>query len=112
MALPEKYQRQIDKIVNENLDLRTKVIGDRIIIWDFSSVTGEHSEKLCSHDFAGVPYLIVIETNRRTTLQIFNTVYVLDLVVVNPKTNIKYRVASAHVKIKDLDLKYKHTKRL
>jgi hypothetical protein len=106
MALPEKYQRQIDKIVNENLDLRTKAIGDRIKIWDYSSVTGEHSEKLCSHDFVGIQYLIVIETNRRTTLQIFNTVYVLDLIVVNPKTNIKYRVASAHVKILD-DIKFK-----
>ena len=101
MALPEPYKSTVEKIINDNIDLRTKEIGDRIQIWDFSSVTGEHSEKLSRFDFQNIPYLIVVDTHRRTTLEIFNQVYVLDLLVVDPKTNLKFRVASAHVKILD-----------
>jgi hypothetical protein len=87
-----------NKIMNENIDLRTKQVGDRVQIWDYSSVTDDKGLKLSRLDFLEIPYLIVIDTNRRTEMQILNSNYVQDLIVVDPKTNKKYRVTSKFVK--------------
>ncbi|HLO91575.1 MAG TPA: hypothetical protein VK172_10470 [Lentimicrobium sp.] len=107
----ERIDKIVDKIISD-LDLRRKEIGDKIEISDYSSVTDMKDHRLCRFDFVNIPYLIVIETGLRVELNIFNTTFRQDLIAVDPKTNIKYRIASAHTRIKDNKLKVKTVKNL
>jgi hypothetical protein len=103
--LKAKIKKISTKYFN-NSDPRIKEIGDRIKIWDFSSVTDCETNSLKTElHFTNIPYLIVIETNLskvfKFSISDFTHLYVRDLTVVDPKTNIKYWVSSDSVKIVD-----------
>ena len=94
--------------VLDNLDYRDperKEVGDRVDILDYSSVTHMNGRELDSEQdeemqFNMMVYFIVIETGQRYVHDAYYTKYRQDLIIVNPHTNLKYRVNSGHVKIR------------
>jgi hypothetical protein len=86
---------------NKDYDPRVKEVGDRIIIWDCSSVTFEEERELLDYDYDNIinKELIVIKNNEKKVFQSMYVNYLQDLVVVNTETKVMYRVASRHVKI-------------
>jgi len=100
---------EIKKVIDSHIhrDKAIKVIGDRVLIIDFSSVTRLNGEPLVVDDpemqFSN-NHFIVIETSLKTTysspILITSTLtYQQDLIIVNPKSNVQYRVNSGHVEI-------------
>ena len=82
MTLDEKI-REIRKIIKDNADLRTKEVGDRVLIWDWSFAEDSHNNRF--HIFSGYNGKegIVVKTNcnRTVTNDIRTRTYTLDLLV-------------------------------
>ena len=92
------------KVIKENYDPRNKEIGDRVIVWDFTSFTDENNNAFEGSDiavnFKNIQYFIVIETKLKNVLKLFDDYEIYrDILVVNPITNKKYYVSSNAIKI-------------
>jgi hypothetical protein len=78
-----KMLKEIKQIIADNQDLREKVVGDRVIIWDYSScidTKGIKHHKFTGHDNE---VGIVIQTNCETkTPKTFEEHYNADLLIV------------------------------
>lgn len=94
----KQNMEDITEIIKKNTDNRKKDIGDRVVIWDFSSASDIVGGDVQCEWFDDIPYLIIIETNKQYKYgSIIN--YTQDLIVVNPANNAKYRVCSEHVRL-------------
>lgn len=92
-----------------NEDLREKCVGDKVIIWDGSSLSyldGKKKSVIEFDDYKNKKF-IVFETGCYYTeedalldsLNIMDSWRIQDLVVVDQHTNKKYRTSSKHVKL-------------
>ncbi len=91
---------EIDLILQRNHD--HKEVGDRVKVIDFSSTTFKHGGELDRIDFDKLDFdtvFMVIETNCKVYYKNGNIEYKQDLVIVDMKTRIQYRVISGHVKL-------------
>jgi len=88
-------EKPVRKIIVNNTE--PKSIGDRVEILDFSSLSNKNGEEVENIEEIdeNVKYYIVIETNEKFKFKN----YVQDVVIVNPKNNEQYRIASRHLKI-------------
>lgn len=89
---------------NDTNDYNTKEIGDRVSVLDYSSVSHDNGNELEPDDYEKITdkdYYIVIATRQKNTKKRLNSVleYKQDLIIVNPKTNEKFRIASKHIKL-------------
>jgi hypothetical protein len=89
------------KVINNT---EFKDVGDRVIVLDYSSVSHLNGEPLDAIDFDKIDeanlmnnYYIVIETGLRK--KVLFKKYMQDLIIVNPRTNEQFRVASQHLRI-------------
>jgi len=84
-------------------DYDKKEVGDRVMIWDYSSVTHESGEILENDDYdmqvGNTDYFIVIAVGQRYEYKSYFKIYKQDLIVVHSKTNKKYRVSYLHVRL-------------
>jgi len=87
------------KVINNT---EYKDIGDRVVVLDYSSISHLNGEELFPEDYDRVEemkakdeYYIVIETRKKVLFK----KYLQDMVIVNPKTNEQFRVASRHLRI-------------
>lgn len=92
-----QHGRPLKKIIN-NTEL--KDVGDRVVVLDYSSVSHLNGEQLDDTDYDKIDmdenaYYIVIETRKKVVFKD----YVQDIVIVNPRTNEQFRVASRHLRI-------------
>jgi len=108
-------------VIEDNYDEREKRIGDRIVVWDGSSLTRLNGEEIYLNEspFTERDYFIVVDEfqDHTLTFSLFgddetedadeylaekieesDITYLQDLVIVDPDTNEKYRVSSEHVK--------------
>ena len=93
---------EINKVVDEKFrDNVAKDIGDRVQVIDYSSVTRSDGSDIDELDedmqFNADIYFVVIKTDEKVLYDAKYTKYVQDLVIVNPQTNMEYRVNSGHV---------------
>jgi hypothetical protein len=92
----------------DNLDYRDTVrkeVGDRINILDYSSCSHMNGMDLDNEQdeemqFNSMTYFIVIETGLRYVYDAYYTKFRQDLVIINPFTNVKYRINSGHVQVR------------
>lgn len=93
----------VRKVCDEDFrDHAIKVIGDRVKIIDYSSVSHRTGEELNDADFDELydhDYLVVIETGQRVLFKTKHCEYKQDLIIAHPKTKKLYRVISGHVKL-------------
>jgi hypothetical protein len=99
----EEINEVLDNI--QYRDTERKEIGDRVMILDYSSCTHLNGLELDSEadeemQFNSMTYFIVIETRQNYTFDAYYAKYRQDLIIVNPLTNMKYRINSGHVQIK------------
>ena len=92
-----QHGRPLKKIINNT---EPKDVGDRVVVLDYSSVSHIDGEELDDTDYDKIDmkedaYYIVIETKRRMAFKD----YLQDAVIVNPRTNEQFRVASRHLRI-------------
>jgi hypothetical protein len=92
-----EHSLPLKKIIN---DTEPKEIGDRVVVLDYSSVSHIDGEELDDNDYDNIDtmedgYYIVIETKTRIPFKN----YIQDTIIVNPKTNEKFRAVSRHLKI-------------
>jgi len=96
---------EINEILDDSRDPYRKVIGDRVVIMDYSSCTHLNGLPLDFEDddemnFNFITEFIVIETGCLHVYNAYYKTYKQDLIVVNALTNKKYRINSGHVKLK------------
>ena len=96
---------EINEVLDNNRDPYRKEIGDRVNILDFSSVTHMNGLELDSEEddqmqFGYLTCFIVIEDRQRHSYDAYYLKYNQDLVIVNPLTNVRYRVNSGHVQLR------------
>jgi hypothetical protein len=100
-----KMQNEALREIEANNDPREKTIGDKVEVWDGSYFTDEKGNRILitSEKIESIPYFIVVGTNQKTTTKILllGDDKVQDLLIVDPKTNNKYRTCSQCVKILD-----------
>ena len=76
-------------------------IGDRVKVFDFSSLSHENGETPALDEFNTIltpsTMFIVIDVRRKNLYHSGLVVYPQDIVIVEPKTKKKYRVGSYHV---------------
>jgi hypothetical protein len=100
-----KMYNEVLKEIEANNDSREKTIGDKVEVWDGSYFTDEKGNRILitSEKIESIPYFIVVDTNQKTTTKILllGDDKVQDLLIVDPKTNNKYRTCSECVKILD-----------
>jgi hypothetical protein len=99
--------RWVDAVL-DNLryrDPERKEIGDRVMTLDYSSCTHLDGQTLDSEadeemQFNMETYFIVIDTRQKFSFDAVYMVFKQDLIIVNPLTNVKYKINSGHVKLK------------
>jgi hypothetical protein len=85
-----------------DLDYDKKVIGDRVQVIDYSSVSHRNGLPLEYLDFEELDnntVFIVIETSKRVEYKAQYNTYTQDVLMVNTKLNKQYRVMSNHIKL-------------
>jgi len=95
------FENKIPLVFDCNSPIQ-KEVGDRVTISDYSSVTNLNGIELAPwdyDDFNDDDYYIVIADKQQNRYDSYFVVYMQDLVIVNPKNNIQYRVSSRHVKL-------------
>lgn len=98
---------RLEQEIAENRDNRVKEVGDRIKVWDGSSLTDIHGNEryIIDPPFTVREYFIVVSTGQKEMVrdEIVDVVYeeIQDLVIVDPETEEKFRVSSEGVKIID-----------
>jgi hypothetical protein len=83
-------------------DQAQKEVGDRVRIWDYSSVTNEKGIELAPWDYDKITdgeYYIVIADNQKNTYDSYFVIYHQDLIVAHPRSKKQYRVSSKHVRL-------------
>ena len=92
---------ELNETVAKNQDNRDKLVGDKIIVWDGSSLSDiNNNERLVvSSPFTEREYFIVIETNLNNEFNTFVSTYIQNLIIVDPETGEQFRVSSSHVKL-------------
>lgn len=97
----------INKFIEDNIDHRTKEIGDNVLVWDCSRLTDNESNKIEYQDnvhtlLSNYPS-IVIETGCKYTAEVKTLTgdfsKNLDLKIWNKNLNKVYRTSSEFVKI-------------
>jgi hypothetical protein len=97
---------EINAILNNKYrDIMPKEIGDRVTILDYSSCTHLNGKELDDEQdeemqFNDLTYFIVIANGQNNRFNAYYTIYRQDLVIVNPLTNVQFRVNSGHVQLK------------
>ncbi len=102
----------INSVIEENWDDRVKEVGDRVVVWDGSSLISIEGESAYINEepFTTSKYMIVAAVDQKTRMvscvsdvedDVFDIEYLQDLVVIDLPTKQKYRVSSDHVKIYD-----------
>ena len=85
-----------------NGDHALKDIGDRVMIFDYSSLTHGDGQELKSPDYDDISdrdYYVVIAVNQQNVFDSYFVLYTQDLIVAHPKSKKQYRVNSKHVKL-------------
>jgi len=95
--------REIQNMVgNKFIDTQKKEIGDRVMIIDTSSVSGIAAE-LDAMDYQDLidadNKFIVIANREKAIYHSYFQDYAQDLIIVDTKSNIQYRVISNHVRV-------------
>jgi len=104
--IPEMFNvDEIVNLINANRDPYRKEIGDRVTILDYSSCTHMDGKELDSEadeemQFNSMTYFIVIETGQNYVHDAYYAKYKQNLIIVNPLTNVRFRINSGHVKLK------------
>ena len=99
----ESFARFLKKIiqeVTESFDLRDKIIGDRVDVWNLSSMTD--MDQNIAHPTTRPEYFIVIAINQEKEfkpVEFLPFSILQDLVVVEPRSKEKYRVSSNDVRL-------------
>ena len=98
-------QEELNAVLDNNRDPYRKEIGDRINIVDYSSCTHMNGMELDSEadeemQFNNLTYFIVINDRQRYNYDAYYTKFNQDLVIVNPITNVQFRVNSGHVQLR------------
>jgi len=96
---------EVNDVLKQDRDTEKKEVGDRVEVIDFSSCTHLNGRPLDSEQdeemqFVALTYFVVIYDNQD---RVYNAVYAefrQDLIIANPLTKLKYRIASGHVKLK------------
>jgi hypothetical protein len=95
--------QEVGEIIDKfNNDLDRKVIGDRVQVIDYSSVSHRNGLPLEYMDYEevdGNTIFIVIETGKRVEFKAQYHTYTQDVLMVNTKLNKQYRVMSNHIKL-------------
>ena len=96
---------ELNEILEQNCDPYRKEIGDRVNILDFSSVTHMNGLPLDAEEddqmkFGYLTCFIVIQDRQRCPYDAYYAKYNQDLIIVNPLTNVRYRVNSGHVQLR------------
>ena len=94
---------EINDVLNETFrDTETKEIGDRVNVIDFSSCTNLKGRRIDFKNIDDIDFntkFIVIETRQNITYDVEYTVFNQNLVIVDPLSNMKYRINSGHIKL-------------
>jgi hypothetical protein len=92
-----------DNPLNDNSgDPAIKEVGDRVRIWDYSSVTNEKGIELAPWDYDKITdgeYYVVVADKQKNTYDSYFILYSQDLIVAHPKSKKQYRVSSKHVRL-------------
>jgi len=96
---------ELNEILDKNRDPYRKEIGDRVNILDFSSVTHMNGRELDSEadeemQFNSMVHFIVIQDRQRHEYDAYYLKFNQDLIIVNPITNVRFRVNSGHLQLK------------
>lgn len=99
----------INSVIEDNWDDRVKEVGDRVVVWDGSSLISIEGESAYINEepFATSKYMIVAAVDQKTRMvscvgdDVFDIEYLQDIIVIDLPTKQKYRVSSDHVKIYD-----------
>ena len=86
-------------------DTVRKEIGDRVNILDYSSCSHMNGMDLDNEQdeemqFNMLTYFIVVETGQNYVYDAYYKKFKQNLIIVNPLTNIQYRINSGHVQLK------------
>ena len=97
-------QEEINEVLDNNRDPYRKEIGDRVNILDYSSVTHMNGMELDSEQdeemqFNSICYFIVIQDRQKHLYDAYYTKFNQDLIIVNPFTNVRFRVNSGHLQL-------------
>jgi hypothetical protein len=103
----------ISQTIENNYDDRVKEVGDRVVVWDGSSLTTIEGDDafIIDEPFTTSEFFIVSETNQEYKLvSVINEEddgteieYHQDLVIVDVDTRMKYRVSSDHVSLYEIE---------
>ena len=101
----------VGNMMEENWDDRVKEVGDRVVVWDGSSLITIEGEPAYINEepFTTSKYMIVAAVDQKTRMvscvsdddDVFDIEYLQDIVVIDLPTKQKYRVSSDHVKLYD-----------
>jgi hypothetical protein len=93
---------ECENVIAENRDDRPKEVGDRVKVWDGSSLTDIHGNEryVIEPPFTIREYFIVISIHQD---EMYRDEYEAnqDLIIANPETKEKFRVSSDGVRIID-----------
>ena len=98
-------QDEINAILDNNRDPYRKEIGDRVNILDYSSCTHMNGMELDSEQdeemqFNFMTYFIVVNDRQKSLYDAYYTKFNQDLIIVNPVTNVHFKINSGHVQLK------------
>jgi hypothetical protein len=96
---------EVNDMLDDKRDPYRKEIGDRVLIWDYSSCTHMNGMELDTEEdeqmqFNSLTYFIVIETGCKYVHDAYYRKYRQDIVVVNPLTHMRFRINSGHLRLK------------
>jgi|ERR1035437_4103017 hypothetical protein len=90
---------KIHKIMEQNRDNSKMEIGDRVIPWDGSSLSGINGEKYYIKDKElSTKFFIVISNKEKTIVKPIENEYLQDLIIAHPETKQLFRISSTMVK--------------
>ena len=98
-------QEEINEVLDNNRDPYRKEIGDRVNILDYSSCSHMNGRDLDSEQdeemqFNSMSYFIVVNDRQRYLFDAYFTKFNQDLIIVNPLTNVHFRINSGHVQLR------------
>jgi hypothetical protein len=91
----------VESLLNETDPkvLIKKEVGDIVTIIDYSAVSDESGKEIEDDDIDMADEFIVIEINQSHKIKTKYITYNQDLIVINRRTNIKYRTPSYYTRI-------------
>lgn len=97
MLYPYEFDENIINL-DLQIDSEKKDVGDIILIIDYSAVSDESGVEISDNLINRFDEFIVIESNKNFKFKSIIT-YVQDLVVINRRTQIKYRTPSYYTQL-------------